>query len=1091
MARYTLLSGGLHTEFLVFDIARLRRCYSYKDGGDLSLAVDLDQMLSLNHLATLAGSGGLSVQMPLYLKPADSPCLTLDRLANVAVYTGEEPCGQPGKSSVMFRPCQGDDIVDVSIIEQLIAPILEIRTTNGTAVFDAMGTIADPGRVRQDPDEIIMFCVDCSASMRACTSFDDRKEDDLEQENPFNRANARVYEDFKHFTTFDKTQQGLLKYESFGDLIAIIRSAKDGAGRREMAEDVWFVLTYMLTQQRWSDLNDDLINLEEFYCGLLTHYGRVVDFLLDRSEVLLNDTDKSSWFWSDGDPTPFAIVPQHIPMLPSNVLEVPEDLRCPISHILMEDPVIVADGNTYCRSNIERWFSIKLSSPLLGTALESDRLTPNQEVCDAIARWIRGDDIVRSLTGNELPQNLKVIFDSQFGSFTRSIPTSTTLEALYKLAFRGLKGKHLVFQLFTDLNFPWELTTSGTVGSRGFVNKSHISIRIADDNLRSSSNIPSGSRPICDKMCLVKVYKPDEEMLFGYWTSRDSPQRMSSVLWKWFRYEVESQNENVNIHELCHLGVYTGLKLVGDGISNGTYRSYHDMIGPLFTPQHCCGKLGAEELWEDDIRDLEEYLDEDMLNGDSDDDSYSQSEQDDHQNPDQYDNADHPLVLKVQVFPRPFDKGNSLTRLDLVKNMFESFINRLLAYEYNAHVGVINFSSRGRIAVPISHILENLRQATRNFVPWGDTALWDTLAFARDQIEEYAKAYPSARKRIIVLSDGDDTSSKMNTCQEICFGLIQKGIVVDSICLGNDEPHMSLRGLSHVIRGYAFHPTRLIDAITICEMEPFLSLADRPVMERSLIQMPFVMDQEALFQSWFEKLARGAQFTTLSDDDIPPCREHPSLSHEFMQLSCAALGRGSRPLNCSRVDPWAQRVMREIQSISSGGGHPKYDIYVSETDMSFWKIIMRGPEESPYAKGTFMLWLHADKNYPANAPKVRFVTQIKHPNISPHGRICHSLLGRDWTSDTSMTSVLDAIFGLLYQPEHSDTVQTVPTLNFHHDEVSYAEEVRSYVWDYAYRSRHWYARTLVGVQDYYPESNEDDYDGGGEDLDSDGDVEMS
>jgi hypothetical protein len=41
----------------------------------------------------------------------------------------------------------------------------------------------------------------------------------------------------------------------------------------------------------------------------------------------------------------------------------------------------------------------------------------------------------------------------------------------------------------------------------------------------------------------------------------------------------------------------------------------------------------------------------------------------------------------------------------------------------------------------------------------GDTALWDALALANDQLSEYGKKFPEAKKRIVCLSDGVDNKS--------------------------------------------------------------------------------------------------------------------------------------------------------------------------------------------------------------------------------------------------------------------------------------------------------------------------------------------
>ena len=87
----------------------------------------------------------------------------------------------------------------------------------------------------------------------------------------------------------------------------------------------------------------------------------------------------------------------------------------------------------------------------------------------------------------------------------------------------------------------------------------------------------------------------------------------------------------------------------------------------------------------------------------------------------------------------------------------------------------------------------------------GDTALWDALALAKDQILEYAQAYPDAKKRVICISDGADTKSTSNTSQEICWRLRHTGIAVDTISLGN-ESNKELRTIPHMLGCYSFHP---------------------------------------------------------------------------------------------------------------------------------------------------------------------------------------------------------------------------------------------------------------------------------------------
>jgi hypothetical protein len=44
---------------------------------------------------------------------------------------------------------------------------------------------------------------------------------------------------------------------------------------------------------------------------------------------------------------------------------------------VMRDPVITADGQTYERAEIEKWFALGNTSPLTGEELPSTNLLPN------------------------------------------------------------------------------------------------------------------------------------------------------------------------------------------------------------------------------------------------------------------------------------------------------------------------------------------------------------------------------------------------------------------------------------------------------------------------------------------------------------------------------------------------------------------------------------------------------------------------------------------------------------------------------------------------------------------------------------------
>ncbi|XP_023879369.1 U-box domain-containing protein 11 [Quercus suber] len=69
-------------------------------------------------------------------------------------------------------------------------------------------------------------------------------------------------------------------------------------------------------------------------------------------------------------------------------IAIPDDFLCPISLELMRDPVIVATGQTYERSFIQRWIdSGNATCPKTQQKLENFTLTPNYALRSLIAQW--------------------------------------------------------------------------------------------------------------------------------------------------------------------------------------------------------------------------------------------------------------------------------------------------------------------------------------------------------------------------------------------------------------------------------------------------------------------------------------------------------------------------------------------------------------------------------------------------------------------------------------------------------------------------------------------------------------------------------
>lgn len=67
--------------------------------------------------------------------------------------------------------------------------------------------------------------------------------------------------------------------------------------------------------------------------------------------------------------------------------DIPEDYECPITCVIMDDPVVAADGCTYERSAIEKWLESHDTSPTCGNKLQHKFLSPNRTVKNQVEDW--------------------------------------------------------------------------------------------------------------------------------------------------------------------------------------------------------------------------------------------------------------------------------------------------------------------------------------------------------------------------------------------------------------------------------------------------------------------------------------------------------------------------------------------------------------------------------------------------------------------------------------------------------------------------------------------------------------------------------
>eukprot|EP01116_Phalansterium_solitarium_P023797 TRINITY_DN851_c0_g1_i5.p2 TRINITY_DN851_c0_g1~~TRINITY_DN851_c0_g1_i5.p2 ORF type:complete len:522 (-),score=161.57 TRINITY_DN851_c0_g1_i5:965-2530(-) len=376
-----------------------------------------------------------------------------------------------------------------------------------------------------------------------------------------------------------------------------------------------------------------------------------------------------------------------------------------------------------------------------------------------------------------------------------------------------------------------------------------------------------------------------------------------------------------------------------------------------------------------------------------------------------------------------------MTRLEIVKQLFNAFVNRSQAYNYPTRIGLILFGSTVNEVCKVTPLFEKFRDHIDSVNARGDTRMYDAIQKAADSLVAFRTDHAGCALRIICFSDGKDTKSTAMPLQ-VVSALQRNSIILDGIRIADGASDTMLHTMCKATGGYSFNPTNLKDALRLMELETLLFLAERP--------------QIAPVRRAVGRLNELTKFTAMPVDvcnetTVPARRLPAELSQASLSLELT-LERGAPPVLSKRPDEASRirRIMQELRLLMSEP-HPSVEVFPCESNIRFWRLLLKGPEESPYAGGVWLLYANFSEEYPLRAPEMRFVTPIKHSNVNHYGKICHSIFTRNWTSDTTMRAVSDLVYALMLHPETQDPLDTTLAMQYFEDpgvyEVSIAEHV--------------------------------------------------
>lgn len=373
------------------------------------------------------------------------------------------------------------------------------------------------------------------------------------------------------------------------------------------------------------------------------------------------------------------------------------------------------------------------------------------------------------------------------------------------------------------------------------------------------------------------------------------------------------------------------------------------------------------------------------------------------------------------------------TRAIIATQYLTSFANKTYGYRIPCVQGLIRFNNRIKESCPLSPLVPDFEEkGLKNLCPSGKTLLWDAISYACDRLVEFTKTskgnkrFKNAVNRILVISDGEDTGSKMNL-ENVAKKMIDNNIIVDCVLVSTKEKCKELVTLCHITGGLAFNPKTTNEGLLLFEKSAFLCIEERvennnPVINGDRKTRPKLLKSSQINADFIQKAIKDARFDTTADNKI--------LSRAVGESRLASPGHiCSINLNTKITQPRRRRILRELHytAMITDKDSPDHDpniiIYPFASCLDIWQVFLKGEDKTPYEGKWFFLCVTFPELYPVEPPVFRFISIPYHLNVSSEGRICLNILEKGYMPSRHVIDIIQMIKELFVVPSLENPVQ--------------------------------------------------------------------
>ncbi|KAK9767622.1 Ubiquitin-conjugating enzyme E2 15 [Basidiobolus ranarum] len=131
---------------------------------------------------------------------------------------------------------------------------------------------------------------------------------------------------------------------------------------------------------------------------------------------------------------------------------------------------------------------------------------------------------------------------------------------------------------------------------------------------------------------------------------------------------------------------------------------------------------------------------------------------------------------------------------------------------------------------------------------------------------------------------------------------------------------------------------------------------------------------------------------------------------------------------------------------------------VNDDNIYEWEVMILGPPDTLYEGGFFTARLSFPTDYPLMPPKLRFVTELWHPNVYPDGEVCISILhppGEDkygyeqanerWLPVHTVETILISVISMLSSPNDESPANIEAAKEWREDYPTFKKKVQRIV----------------------------------------------